>query len=456
MQQKSEAVILRFRARLSSKTASVRPESFRPYCWVKEKGVGFCLVAKQECIDHGSGAEESNREFFVEVYTADETIAIYEAKSAGGFGGCVFARSRIPSMTERNQHIKPSDVYSGNVLSVAGRLFEILEADAFTMRHVRANPQLFPQRAMPVVLRAIIDAQLLEPLTYAFCQMDLAACGFIRTSEFLQVLNTTAANVTVLQDRIALAQEYVVETYGCSSNLKISYASFLAALQAAAGGECLLLSYSRPSPTFMQSDFKLMPDGAMDLQIQLRKQLLARGLDSGHNFLRALLEASRSSYGLIDASTMQIGLVAVGIRNVSLSQLQNIISSFSNGQFSIQGVLSSVQRCFNSGQRAEICGRIFGALDKKVNGMITTQDLVGRFDSMAACQFLRGHSSSTELRAQWIASFDGHFSAAGIVSKQQFLDAMSELSWTFVDDGEFAAFAALCLGARTFFPPIHP
>lgn len=448
MQQKSDAVILRFRARLCLKSASIRSESFRPYCWVKDTSSGLSLVAKKEYFNDGASTEEQNREFRIEVHTADETIAVYETKSRGGFGGCVFARSRAPSATQRNQHIKPSDVYSGSVLSLAGRMFEVLEADAFTMRYVRANPLLFSQRAVPTVLRAIIDAQLLEPLAYAFCQLDLASCGFIKTSEFLQVMNTIAANATVLQDRIALAQEFVVETDGTSSDLKISYTSFLAALQAAARGECLVQSSSHPSPTPSPSDFTSMPTVAMNLQMQLRRQLLSKGLHSAHRFLGALLEASRSSYGLLDNLSLQQSLFAVGIRDMSLPTVNHIISSFSDGRSSIHDVLSSVQRHFNAGQRAEICRRIFRSLDRKTNGVITTQELVGRFDSTAACQMLRGQLSSTELRAQWIAAFDGQSSPVGVISQENFLDAMCELSWAFVDDGHFAAFAAKCLGAE--------
>ena len=452
MQQKSEAVILRFRARLSPKSPSIQSQSFRSYSWVKEKGSGLCLIAKQEVISESAAAEEHHREFIVEVHTADETIAIYEAKNSGGFGGCVFARARVPS-GQRNQHIKPCDVYSGGALSVAGRVFQVLEADAFTMRHVRANPLLFPLRVLPVVLRTIVDARLLEPLAYAFCQRDLSARGVISTSEFLRIMGAAAtSSCTALQDHIALAQEYVVETAGSTSELQICYTSFLSALQAAACGEQLQHSPPPSSPSHPIS----APAAPLDLQTQLRCRLLARGLSSGHKFLSELVEASRAARGLLDASTLQHALAAAGVRHLPLSHLQNIVAPCADGWPSIHDVLSSVQRCFNAGQRAEICGRLFGALDRRAIGTIAARDVVGRFDSAAACSWLRGHSSSTELRAQWIAAFDGRCSAAGALGKENFLRAMSELSWTFVDDSHFMTFIERCLGARTSLAPVRP
>jgi hypothetical protein len=452
MQHTSEAVTLRFRARLCPKSPNTQTKPLRLYSWVKERGGEMCLVAKQEVISESSVSEEHSREFRIEVHTSDDTIAIYEAKTGGGFGGCVFARARVPS-SQYNQHIKPCDVYSGGTLSVAGRVFRVLEADAFTMRHVRANPLLFPLRALPAVLRAIVDAQLLEPLAYAFCQRDLPARGVIETSEFLHVLSASASSATALQDHIALAQEYVVETAGTSSQLKISYTSFLSALQVVARGE---LSRPGPPPHSSPSHPASPAADPIDLQTQLRHRLLARGLNSGHKFLSELVEAGRTACGLLDASTLQRALAAAGIRDAPLSQLQDVASSFSDSQPFVHDVLRSVQRCFNAGQRAEVCRRMFRALDKQATGTIAMLDLIGRFNSGAAFQCLRGNSSSAELRAQWIATFDGQCSAPGILEKKNFLDAMSELSWTFVDDSLFNTFVERSLGARTSLTPIPP
>jgi hypothetical protein len=48
-----------------------------------------------------------------------------------------------------------------------------------------------------------------------------------------------------------------------------------------------------------------------------------------------------------------------------------------------------------------------------------------------------------------MAAFDGLTSAAGDITNKNFLSAMSELSWMFVEDGDFADFAARCLGAKS-------
>ena len=449
MLHQSEGVTLRFRARLHRERAESQSQSLRPYSWVKEKGSRLCLVAKQEVLSDPSTAQ--HHDFIIEVYTTDDTIAIFEAKTSDGLGGCWFARGLVPSATHRGAHVKPSEIFSGCLLPVAGQMFQVLEADAFTMKHVRANASVFPERAMPRVLQSIVNAQLLEPLAYAFCQRDLSACGCIPTSDFLHVLGTTAATATALQDQIALAQEYVIETAGNNPELHVSYAAFVAALQAVARGE-----HSQPSPRSRSQISDVAPPAKSsfaDVQTQLRSRLLSRGLHSGRRFLAALVEASRASHGVLDSLAVSSALLAVGIRDLPSSTLNNLISSFSPVRPSVHHVLSSVQCCFISGQRAATCSRIFAALDKQGTGTIVSNDLVGRFDSVAACQLLRGDSSSTQLRAQWIAAFEGHTSAAGAITKEMFLAAMSEVSWIFVSDSDFAAFTSRCLGAKSSLQP---
>ena len=452
MQQLPEEVILRFRARLCNPkpASSLQSDSLRPYIWVKESGDGLRLIAKQQALcSAGSSSQDDNRAFVIEVHTADETIAIYEEKASGGFGGCVFARAHAPSMN-RGEHIKPCDIYSGCMLAVAGRMFEVLEADALTMKHVRAHPLLFPQRALSSVLRAIIDAQQFESLAYAFSQCDLTACGFVSTSDFMHVMATAVAMPTVLQDRIALAQEYVVETAG---ELKILYSAFLAALRAVAHGQASQPSRPSPSPTSWPAHFISSAAASNDPQTQLRKTLLARGLHSARKFLGVLMEASRPLHGVLDTLSLQQALLAVGIRGSSPSQLHEIVSSFGDLRPSVQDVLSSIQRSFECGHRAAICARIFAAVDRRGSGFIASSDLVGRFDCMAACELMRGYSPPSEVRAQWIAAFDGHTSAVGAISKDNFLAALSELSWMFVEDSDFAAFTELCLGAKASLLP---
>ena len=178
MQQLPEEVILRFRARLCSNPTSPQFQSLRPYIWVKESGSGLRLIARQEVFCSDGTPSQDDRAFVIEVHTVEETIAIFEERASGGFGGCVFARAHVPS-ANHGEHIKPCDIYSGGTLAVAGRTFEVLEADAFTMKHVRAHPLQFPQRALSSVLRAIIDAQQLESIAYAFAQCDLTACGCV-------------------------------------------------------------------------------------------------------------------------------------------------------------------------------------------------------------------------------------------------------------------------------------
>jgi hypothetical protein len=427
MQQQPESVILRYRARLST----TQPQSLRPYR-ANEKQELVCF-------------QDEDRVFIIEVHAFDDTIAVYETKTSGGFGGCIFARSRVPSKIQSGQYIKMSDIYSGTVLSVAGRMFEVLEADAFTMKYVRENPLLFPQRTLTSLLRAIVDAQLVEPLAYALCQHDLSACGYVLVSEFLQILNITATRAITLQDRISLAQEYATETSVNSSELKISYLSFMDALRAIENGPNSEAScpYALPPTQFVDSKL-----AASDEQLMLRRRLLARGLSCGNKFLTALVKASRSSHGFIDKFSIQHALPLVGIRDLSPLQLDKIVSSFSDVQPSVHDVLLSVQNCFNSGARSAMCAQFFTKLDKRGTGIIFSSDLVGAFNSMAACHLLQGHSSSTMLRTQWIEIFHDHISASGTISMSSFLNAMRQLSWIFVDEKDFAVFFERCLGAR--------
>jgi hypothetical protein len=433
----------------------IQTHSLRPYIWVKEQGSGLCLVAKQTLISESSPLHDHEREFLVEVRASDDTIAIYEAKASGGFGGCVFARARVPLSNPRGQHIRVSDIYSGASLQVAGRTFDVLEADAFTMKFVRANPLLFPQRALASVLRSIVDAQQLELLAYDFCQCDLAACGHVPTGTFLRITGTVAASATVLQDRIALAQEYVIETAESCPELKISYSSFLTALRAVAAGQSTPPTRPPPPPAAPPPDSASSAAAAADLQSHLRNKLLARGLNSGRIFLSALAEACLASHGALDRGCLQHALHAVGVVDLSPPQLQILMRSFSEARPTIHDVLSSVHTCFTSNQRAATCSRLFTSLDKLGSGSITSNDLVGRFDSVAACQLLRGSASCTELRAQWIAVFEGR-AAQDAISSTMFLSGMSQLSWLFVEDDLFNSFATRCLGAKIYALPNRP
>ncbi|XP_077393798.1 EF-hand domain-containing family member C2 [Festucalex cinctus] len=103
---------------------------------------------------------DSDRELIISFYLSDDTISVFERsqKNSGVLGGMFLARGRVKKpgqelfKSEPSQYFTAQDLYVGATLCLNNRLFQLLDADEYTLNYLEQHAEQFPKANIGTIL----------------------------------------------------------------------------------------------------------------------------------------------------------------------------------------------------------------------------------------------------------------------------------------------------------------
>jgi hypothetical protein len=79
-------------------------------------------------------------------YMSDDTVSVFEppARNSGISSGRYLQRMEAPRVPGTKRPYRPSDCYMGQQLHLHERIFELIQADEWTLKYMEADPKQFP------------------------------------------------------------------------------------------------------------------------------------------------------------------------------------------------------------------------------------------------------------------------------------------------------------------------
>jgi hypothetical protein len=79
-------------------------------------------------------------------YMSDDTVSVFEppARNSGISSGRYLQRMEAPRVPGTKRPYRPSDCYMGQLLHLHERIFELIQADEWTLKYMEADPKQFP------------------------------------------------------------------------------------------------------------------------------------------------------------------------------------------------------------------------------------------------------------------------------------------------------------------------
>ena len=168
---------------------------------------------------------DKERKFILQYFLADDTVSIFEppARNSGIISGKFLERTRL-DMPGTTKAYTPGQFFVGSVISVHNRLFELVEADEFSLKYMESNPHEFPMsdyRTVVSELNKFADKE--EGLRSAFIAIDEDGSGQLTLDE-LAAACESAGIVLVRQQVITM-----MRNLDTSQDGKVSIEEFLRA-----------------------------------------------------------------------------------------------------------------------------------------------------------------------------------------------------------------------------------
>ncbi len=77
---------------------------------------------------------------------SDDTLSVFEppARNSGISSGRYLQRVEAPRVPGTKRPYRPNDCYMGQQLHLHERIFELIQADEWTLKYMEADPKQFP------------------------------------------------------------------------------------------------------------------------------------------------------------------------------------------------------------------------------------------------------------------------------------------------------------------------
>ncbi|KAJ7514901.1 hypothetical protein O6H91_23G065400 [Diphasiastrum complanatum] len=112
-----------------------------------QDGKVLCFSSRMaEDETHKVSPPDRGRLFVFKFFLSDDTISIYEppTRNSGIVSGKFLSREAAPKKPCTNKRYQPSDMIVGAKLVIHDRLFELLQADEWTLKYMETHPDEFP------------------------------------------------------------------------------------------------------------------------------------------------------------------------------------------------------------------------------------------------------------------------------------------------------------------------
>ena len=133
-----------------------------------------------------------DRIFILSFFLSDDTIAIFEppARNSGIIGGKFLERKSIKKPGTVESYIEV-DFYVGALINVHNRIFELVEADEYTLQYMELNKDIFQYSDITRILEALKDdiRGKDQGIRSAFIDIDKNGTGYISVDELEMALS---------------------------------------------------------------------------------------------------------------------------------------------------------------------------------------------------------------------------------------------------------------------------
>ncbi|XP_019732440.1 EF-hand domain-containing family member C2 [Hippocampus comes] len=149
---------------------------------------------------------DSEREFIISFYLSDDSISVFERsqKNSGVLGGMFLARGRVKKpgqelfKSEPSEYFIAQDLYVGATLCLNNRLFQLLDADEYTLNYLEQHAEQFPKANFGTILaklRSIPEEKQREIRNFLMLN-DPTNTGFVTFESFRGLLMATECGLS--------------------------------------------------------------------------------------------------------------------------------------------------------------------------------------------------------------------------------------------------------------------
>jgi hypothetical protein len=148
-----------------------------------------------------AAVEDAERRFVVTYFMATETVSVFErvVRNSGFVGGKFLDRVKADGAT--GKPFQEAAFFVGAQLNINKHLFTLLDADEYTLQHMEAHPQTFPQADAARVIGLVKQ----QGLTAAALPKIFGAAQTVDRAAFAAALAKAGSQLTQ-QETITLAR----------------------------------------------------------------------------------------------------------------------------------------------------------------------------------------------------------------------------------------------------------
>lgn len=197
----------------------------------------------------------------------------------------------------------------------------------------------------------------------------------------------------------------------------------------------------RAAPSRPQADLSRGPTEVdfSDMVVdKFRAIVLARGGSSGiHSLGRIFRIMDDDRNRRISMEELSYGLQDFGLR-LAVKDLQLLLAAIdkdNTGSLSFDEFLNSIRGVVNA-RRQKLINMAFDVLDSTGDGIVTVDDLAGRFHPQGHPDVMRGGMDQSQALGNFLSQFDGA-DQNGVVTRDEFLEYYKNLSASVDDDDYF-------------------
>ena len=155
-----------------------------------------------------------DRIFILSYFLSDDTIAIFEppARNSGIIGGKFLERNSGLKKPGTVEPYMENDVYVGALLNVHNRIFELVEADEYTLQYMEENKHIFLFSDITKILEALTDSirGKDKDIRSAFIDIDKNGTGFISLEELELALKASGISHNK-QELVTLMRKFDID-----------------------------------------------------------------------------------------------------------------------------------------------------------------------------------------------------------------------------------------------------
>ncbi|XP_061142306.1 EF-hand domain-containing family member C2 [Syngnathus typhle] len=147
-----------------------------------------------------------NREFIISFYLSNDSISVFERsqKNSGLLGGMFLGRGRVKKpgqevfKSEPSEYFTAQDLYVGASLCLNNRLFQLLDADEYTLNYLEQHAEQFPKANIGNILAKLrtIPEEKQREIKNFLTLNDPTNSGFVNFESFRDLLMATECELS--------------------------------------------------------------------------------------------------------------------------------------------------------------------------------------------------------------------------------------------------------------------